>query len=214
MISKFKSCLHCGSKTHRRFECKAKKALLGKSGGKLPAGFKSAFDIWKAQQLTKVSALTGQDLIDDDGASEAESAPIWGMTCNAISSVPLCRPCHYKHQNAFAAIFHETSLGDKDEDEADMLQALKSLTPNVSIGPKVSQKRKAIGSQSKPLDRRTVASIAKQVRDGKFNVPYLRLESKNEFEAVWALVDLGATRSCAQRRDNFLSLALSTSHQL
>ena len=30
-FAKFKGCLHCGSETHRVFECKAKKALLGKN---------------------------------------------------------------------------------------------------------------------------------------------------------------------------------------
>ena len=84
-----------------------------------------------------------------------------------------------------------------------MLKALKELTPHVSVGPKTSQKRRATGGRVKPINRRTIASIAKRVRDGHYNLPDLQLDSNSEFEAVWALVDSGAGRYCAKRREHF-----------
>ena len=83
-----------------------------------------------------------------------------------------------------------------------MVNAPKELTPHVSVGPKASQKRRATNGQIKPIDRRTIASSAKKVRDGHYNLPDLQLESNSEFEAVWALVDSGAARSCAKRREH------------
>ena len=53
------------------------------------------------------------------------------------------------------------------------------------------------------MNRHTIASIAKQVRDGHYNLPDLQLESNSGFEAVWALVDSGAGRSCAKRLEHF-----------
>jgi hypothetical protein len=97
-FAKFKGCLHCGSETHRVFECKAKKALLEKNNGKMPPGFKSAFDKWKAAQPKKVAALNDQELLDKDSGSDDDSEPVWGITCNAISTKYVC-PCTDHHPN-------------------------------------------------------------------------------------------------------------------
>ena len=84
------------------------------------------------------------------------------------------------------------NYNDDEDDDEHMLKALKERTPHVSVGPNTSQKRRATGGRVKPIDRRTMASIAKQVRDGHYNLPDLQLESNTEFEAVWASVDSGA----------------------
>ena len=55
------------------------------------------------------------------------------------------------------------------------------------------------------MSQRTIASIAKQVRDGTLNLTDLNLESNSAYEAVWAPADSGAARSCARRRDRFLN---------
>ena len=84
-----------------------------------------------------------------------------------------------------------------------MLQALQEIA-TVKLGPKVSQKQRAIKCRNnRPIDKRTISSIAKKVRDGHFNLPDLKLDSNKGFTASWALVDSGAGRSCAKRKGHF-----------
>ena len=199
-FAKFKGCLHCGA-DHRVADCRIKKALLAKNGGKLPAGFKSAFDKWKAAQPKKVAALGDAELQDEDLQSESDFA--WGISCNAISAKPVCPPCDFRHTNSFAEIFDNDNYDDEEDGEEHMLSALQQMTSNVSVGPKISQRQRKDQSQRQPIDRRTVAAIAKQVRNGGYNLPDLQLESNDQYEAVWALVDSGAGRSCARRSQHF-----------
>ena len=201
-FAKFKGCLHGGNENHRVSDFRAKKALLDKNDGKLPAGFKSAFDKWKASQPKKVAALTESELLDDENDSDGETEPIWNISCSAISTKPRS-PCCYNHPNLFSELFDDNNYNDDEDDDEHMLRAIKELTPHVSIGAKVSQRKRATGGQLKPIDRRTIASIAKSVRDGLYNLPDVRLDSNSEYEAVWALVDSAAGRSCAKRREHF-----------
>ena len=198
--AKFKGCLHCGG-DHRVADCRIKKALLAKNGGKLPSGFKSAFEKWKTTQPKKVAALSDAELVDDD--DESESDMVWGVSCKAIHAQPLRPPCDYLHHNSFAEIFDDNDYDDEDDDDEHMLNALRNIASSVKVGPKVSQKKRNNVGRTKPMDKRTIASIAKQVRDGHYNLPDLQLETNNEFEAVWALVDSGAGRSCAKRKEHF-----------
>ena len=41
------------------------------------------------------------------------------------------------------------------------------------------------------------------MRDGKLALPDLDFYSNDKYEAIWALVDAGAARSCAKRREHF-----------
>ena len=200
-FSKFKGCLHCGG-DHRVADCRIKKALLAKNGGKLPAGFKSAFDKWKAAQpAKKVAALSDAELQDEDLQSESDFA--WGITCGALTAKQVCTPCDFRHTNSFANIFEDDSYDDEEDGEEHILSTLQQMTSNVSVGPKVSQRQRKDPSQRQPIDRRTVAAIAKRVRNGDYNLPDLQLESNDQYEAVWALVDSGAGRSCARRSQHF-----------
>ena len=200
-FAKFKGCLHCGG-DHRVADCRIKKALLAKNNGKLPAGFKSAFDKWKATQpAKKVAALSDAELQDEDLQSESEFA--WGITCGALTSQPRCAPCDFRHTNSFANIFEDDNYDDEADGDEHVLSALQQMTSNVSVGPKVSQRQRKDPSQRQPMDRRTVAAIAKRVRNGDYNLPDLQLESNDQYEAVWALVDSGAGRSCARRSQHF-----------
>ena len=46
------------------------------------------------------------------------------------------------------------------------------------------------------MEKRAIASIVKQVRNGHYNRPDLQLDSNSKFESVWELVD-------SQRREHF-----------
>ena len=194
-FAKFKGCLHCGG-DHRVADCRVKKALLAKNGGKLPAGFKSAFDKWKAAQPAKVAALTDAELQDSE--LEDEDDLVWAVPCSVISSRPICSPCNFNHSNSFADIFDRDSYNEED-DEEQMVKALSEIA-TVKVGPKISQKQRC---KNKPIDQRTISSIAKKVRNGHFNLPDLKLDTNKGYTASWALVDSGAGRSCAKRKGHY-----------
>ena len=95
--------------------------------------------------------------------------------------------------NGFAAL-------QESDDEDEMLMALQQLTANIQIGPKKSQKQKKL----KPgLTKREISDIAGQIAQGKIDLPSLDLDSNSEYEAVWALVDSGAGKSCANKAKHF-----------
>jgi hypothetical protein len=191
-------CLHCGSDKHRAKDCPVKKALLEKNGGKFPAGYKSAFDKWKEKQPKRtVSALIDEE---DAGSEFSETTlPVWCLPQCAVTSVKAQNgKTDFEHVNPFAPIFD-----DEDDDEDKIVEALKHISSNVTVGPKMSQKqKKAISSSS--LDRKDIAKIAKLVRSGSLGLPELDLDSNSEYYSAWALVDSGAARSCAKRRAHFL----------
>ena len=189
-----KGCLHCGSDKHRALNCPVKKALMEKNGGKLPAGYKSAFDKWKAKQRKPVAPLVEAE--DDGEFSETSfGEPLWSMPQCAVT----CRVCDdqpsFEHSNSFAAIFDE-----EEDDESLMLDAIQHFSSKVTIGPKLSQKQKRA---QRPIDKCSVHQIAKLVREGKLDLPDIKLDSNSDYEAVWALVDSGAARSCAKRKTHF-----------
>ena len=171
---------------------------MEKNGGKLPPGSKSAFDKWKAKQPKTVAPILDDDFDESDEYSETDlAAPLWCLPQCALT----CQPCpiadkpSFEHANPFQAIFDES-----DDDEAQVLNAIKQFSAKVTVGPKLSQKeRKA----QRPIDKYSVSQIAKLVRSGKLNLPDLELESNENYEAVWALVDSGAARSVARRKTHF-----------
>ena len=199
-FSKFKGCLHCGMENHRVRDCKAKQALLAKNGGKLPPGFKSAFNKWKANQpAKKVASLTDAELAEDfDNMSESDASDCMKALAISCNALPLCGS--YSHPNSFAALV-DNGTHDDDDDDIEMLNALSKLSSKITSGPKISQKKRV--QRNQPMDKRSIASIAKQVREGKFNLPDLQLENNSDYDAGWALVDSGAGRSCAKRRVHF-----------
>ena len=194
-------CLHCGSDKHRARDCNVKKALLEKNGGSLPAGYKSAFDKWREKQRKSVAALIEDE---EDEFSETElGCPVWCLPQCAVRAEPICRTCPCpQHANSFAAIFDEDCYDDDDDGESKILDAIKQISSKVTVGPKLSQKDRK-SSSKKPIDKKNIAYLARLVKSGKMNLPDLNLESNDDYEAVWALVDSGAARSCARRRTHF-----------
>ena len=103
----------------------------------------------------------------------------------ATHSKPSTQATHTS--NSFAG------LGDsdesEDEDESDMVQALARLTSKISVGPKVTQSQRRKG---KKMDITRILAVAKKVHSGELSTPDLKMESNEEYEALWALVDTGA----------------------
>ena len=189
-----KGCLHCGLKGHNRKECNKFKKLLAENNNSLPAGYKGAYEKWKDQRKnTKVSVLSDIPGAEEDVDEFAETSLIWSLPTKA-NLKPLPCPCT-AISNAFA------ELEDHDNDDEDeVMAALQQLTPKVRVGPKVPQKQLR---KSKPMTRQQTLEIPKQVQDGVIDLPSLDLESNAEYEAVWALVDSGAGRSCANKSKHF-----------
>ena len=194
-------CLHCGSADHRARECPVKKKLISQNGGKLPSNYKSAFDKWREKQPKPVAPLMEDE--DDEEFAETDLDAVWHISQCAITASSVCNVCNdtsFEHINSFAELFDDSCF-DEGDDDSEVLLALQQLSSKITVGPKQSQRaRKA---STKQMDKRTIASVAKQVREGKLNLPDLQLESNDEYYAVWALVDSGAARSCARRRDHF-----------
>ena len=139
-------------------DCRQKAKMLADNNGKLPADFKSAFDKWKAKQPRKVAALTDAELQDDDCDSESDVA--WHVRCNVCTE-----KTDFTHPNSFEELLDDDGSEDEEGDDEQMLKALQQIASKVSTGPKVSEKQKKT-LRPKPIDRRTVATIAQQVRKG------------------------------------------------
>ena len=89
--------------------------------------------------------------------SESEASEFMEPTCAIpCKALPLC--ASYSHPNSFAALVDNGTHND-DDDDLDMLKALSKLSPNITSGPKISQKKRA--QKNQPMDQRSVASIAK-----------------------------------------------------
>ena len=92
---------------------------------------------------------------------------------------------------------------EDDDDEERVVAALKHITSKISVGPKQSQRQQGRKSSIKPLSRRRITEIAQQVEAGRISLPDLDLEHDKDYVAVWALVDSGAGRSCANKAAHF-----------
>ena len=193
-------CLHCGSGDHRALECPVKKALLAKNGGTFPPGYKSAFDKWKEEQPKPIAPIIDAENLDDDEYSETDLLPVWCVPQCAIRCQECADPPSFTHPNAFSKIFDAECYDDNDDDETKILDAIQQFSSKITIGPKISQKER---KSQRSIEKCTVAQIAKLVRSGKLNLPELDLDHDEGYEAVWALVDSGAARSCARRRTHF-----------
>ena len=199
-------CLHCGSGDHRARECPVKKSLLAKNGGKFPPGYKSAFDKWKEKQPKPVAPCIDLEDDDDDEFDETnlDVESLWSLPQCALKCLKCEDPPSFVHSNAFSELFDADNYNDNDDEEAQILDAIKQLSSKVTVGPKLSQKqRKAQLKNKQGIPKAVVAQIAKLVRDGKLDLPNLDLDGDADYEAVWALVDSGAARSCARRRNHF-----------
>ena len=97
------------------------------------------------------------------------------------------------------------ALGDfssDDEDESEVLKALAALTPNVSKSSARSMSQRAKKGQPKTAqtpDFARLCAIARDVKAGRIHLPNVDLETNDEYNCLWALVDSGAGANVARK---------------
>ena len=163
------------------------KKLLADNNDSLPAGYKGAYEKWKDQRKSTKVAMVSEV---SDNEDFAETNLVWSLPTRG--NLP-CLPC-CPISNNFAA------LDAEDGDENEVMAALQQLTSNVRIGAKVPQKQMR---KEQALSKQQISKIAQQVRDGILDLPSLDLETNDEYAAVWALIDSGAGKSCANKSKHF-----------
>ena len=189
-----KGCLHCGMRGHKRKECSKFKKLLAENNNSLPSGYKGAYEKWKEQKKkTSVAAIATDD--DDDIDEFPETQMVWSLPTRANLAPLTCRCCPIS--NSFDGLSE-----DDQDDEDEVMAALQQLTPHVTSGPKLSQAQR----KAKSYTKKQIADIARKVQSGEIDLPDLDLESNETYEAVWALVDSGAGKSCARKAKHFSNI--------
>ena len=179
---KFDGCWCCGEKGHSRSSCKEFARIRAANGGKVPKDYKGAYEKHMEKSGKTVSAITVKSEPDDH-----EETYLWPR----IRAPP---PLPTSVSNKFSAL---CDFDPDDDNESDVLQALAQLTSKVQVGPKLtqSQNRKA----KKSLDMTRIQSVAKKIQSGELTLPDVELESDDEYQCVWALVDSGAGVNCASK---------------
>ena len=94
------------------------------------------------------------------------------------------RPVNVKH--AFEACEDQPGVGD-------VAAAFRQRTSNVRVEAQPSQKQARKAQGSTPIPRRRTKKIAKDSASGKIQLPDVELESDEEYETLWALVDSGSS---------------------
>ena len=104
-----------------------------------------------------------------------------------------------KISNKYGALAEE----DNGDDEDDMVKALQQISPHVHVGPKLSQRQKKSQPSTTKLTQHKIAAIARQVNSGEMLLPSLDLDNNDDYNCVWALMDSGAGRPCANKKKHF-----------
>ena len=102
-----------------------------------------------------------------------------------------------KPATQIAAIAHDDPIAPKnsfalsakdDDDYSDLVEALENFSPNIKVGPEVSQKRR----KATKLSPQRIAALAKAIQNKEIDLPDLDLPSDDDYVAVWALMDSGS----------------------
>ena len=187
---KFNGCWCCGEEGHSRQKCPKFLAIKAKNGGRVPADYEGAYEkhVKKQQQQQKSVAAIGVKREVPPLVGEHNETLIWPLL---TAKGPKFKPTVTK--NSFASL----SDGTDDEDEAEVVKAFSQLTSNVR---RASDRSKPQHRSNQGLDMTRIHALAKQMRDGTLNLPDLELDSNEEYECIWALVDTGAGVNCASQQ--------------
>ena len=140
--------------------------------------------------MKKTSKVVAPVLTSEESFEHAETIPMWPLL---RSSAPPIRT-----NNNFK-IF-ESDTDDDEDDEESMVRSLHALTSNVNLASDQSRSQKAKRNRGKPLDINFLKVIARQVKNGELILPELDLDTDEDYEYVWALVDSGAGANVARRK--------------
>ena len=182
---KFDGCWCCGKKGHSRQKCKKFLAIKEKNGGKVPADYEGAYE--KAMKKAAAAAKPVAAIGVQSGVREHDETMIWPLLS---AKGPIFRPTPIK--NSFSSL----SYDNENDDEAEVVKALSQLTSSVR---RASDKPQTHKRPNQGLNMARIHSLAKQLRDGELNLPDLELDSNDEYECVWALVDTGAGVNCGSK---------------
>ena len=184
---RFKGYWCCGEEGHSNQTCSKFLAIKEKNGGKVPADYEGAYEKAMKKSKNTVGALT----VKSDADTEHKETMIWPLlTDPRVPEAPAFKPTPTK--NSFSSL----ADGTDDDDESEVMKALAQLTSHVMRASGKSQSQKRSKSKYK-FTLAKIQSLAKQLRDGELNLPDLELDSNEEYDCVWALVDSGAGVNCA-----------------
>ena len=88
------------------------------------------------------------------------------------------------------------SSNETEDDEHQMVHALQTLAHTVSQGPRASQKMRHASAgfkKKKPYTDAQIRQIVAKIKSGKIDLPDLSLDNNDDYFAVWALMDSGAS---------------------
>ena len=93
-------------------------------------------------------------------------------------------------RNPFAAL-NEIDDHDKSDDEDKVINALRQISRNVTVGPNVPQRSK---KDPAPISKKKLRKIVAAIDNGNLSLPdaMSRCDTDSEVEYVWALVDSGS----------------------
>ena len=156
---------------------------------KIPKDYKGAYEISMEKKQKPVSALFAQEDADfvcslcacgiAEPAQEAQEPDnIFALR----HSAPLPEPVQTRNQFSDLTV----TRNDPDDEDSEMLNALTQLA-----GAKVKQGKPP--QRKKPYSRQQIAAIAADIANGKIKLPDVTLESNDEWEVLWSLVDSGSS---------------------
>ena len=151
----------------------------------MPADYEGAYE--KAMKKAAAAAKPVAAIGVQSGVREHDETMIWPLLS---AKGPIFRPTPIK--NSFSSL----SYDNENDDEAEVVKALSQLTSSVR---RASDKPQTHKRPNQGLNMARIHSLAKQLRDGELNLPDLELDSNDEYECVWALVDTGAGVNCGSK---------------
>ena len=178
---KFEGCWCCGEKGHTRAQCKEFARIKSDNGGRVPKGYKGAYE----KHVEKLGKTTVAAVVTSEPEDHDETY-LWPL----IRAPP---PPKTPTSNKYSALIDS----DDDDDEADVVKALAQLSSNIQVGPKVPQSQRKKGRSG--IDMTRIQAVAKKIRNGELTLPDIELESNDEYDCCWALVDTGAGVNCASK---------------
>ena len=222
----FKGCWHCLSEDHVRRKCPDFQKILKANGGKLPKGYEGAFEKWHKSQKRVAAAILDADDDDDDAESDwsdtdiALTAAIYGHSAEDDAEFFMCGQCTEDDDdddefpllprctapcceiaNPFAAL-EEIDDHDESDDEDKIINSLRQISRNVTVGPKISQRSK---KGPAPISKKKLRKIVAAIDNGDLSLPDAVSQCGNDTEVdyVWALVDSGSYVNIANQQMHF-----------
>ena len=185
---KFKGCWCCGEEGHDRKTCPRFAAIRKANGGKVPKDYVGAYEKSMGKTASSKPVTTSVVSVSPlDWEEHQETVKLWPLLRNH-APIPVA--------NQYDA-FDES---DEEDEETTIVNALSSLTPNIQFAS--AKKRSQKNRKKKDMDIAYLNSIARRVKSGEIQLPNVDLDTDDEYQYVWALVDSGAGANVA-RREHF-----------